>query len=237
MIWLHYTQTITIWDYQVGLHFRHGKLVGELQSGKYRLWGDGHSVVVHDARITEMVVQGQELITADCATLKLSAVLQWKIADAVKFHESAVDPQQAIYTVVQLAMRELIGGVNLDAIVEKKNSFSDPLLQLIRAGTEDLGVEIVKADIRDVMLGGDLKSVYTNVLTAKKESLAKLEKARGEAAALRTLANAARLFEKNPDLMTLRYLDTLKEAGTSGYGNTLVVGVPDELSGLARKSQ
>ena len=235
-LWDRFTQTVTIWDYQNALHFRNGELVGKLQAGKYRLWGEGHSVVVLDARITELVVQGQELITADCATLKLSAVVQWKIADAVKFHEAAVDPRQAIYTVVQLAMRELIGAVNLDEIVEKKCSFSNPLLQLVQNGTEDLGVEIVKADIRDVMLGGDLKSAYTNVLTAKKESLANLEKARGEAAALRTLANAARLFEKNPELMTLRYLDTLKETGTSGYGNTLVVGVPEELAGLVKKS-
>ena len=149
--------------------------------------------------------------------------------------KKAADPRQAIYTVVQLALREMIGGVKLDDIVEKKNTYADRLLELTRSGVSELGVEIVKADIRDVMLGGDLKSAYTNVLTAKKESLANLEKARGEAAALRTLANAARLFEKNPELMTLRYLDTLKETGTSGNGNTLVVGVPEELAGLVKK--
>ena len=82
------------------------------------------------------------------------------------------------------------------------------------------------------MLGGDLKGVYSSVLTARKEAQAKQETARGEAAALRTLANAARAFENNPELFRLRYLDMLKEAGTSGFGNQLVIGVPEELMGL-----
>ncbi|NNE90355.1 MAG: slipin family protein [Verrucomicrobiales bacterium] len=232
-VWNHYSTVITIWDYQVGLHFRHGKFVGELKAGKHRLWGAGHEMITYDIRISELVVQGQEVITADCATLKLTAVARWKIVDAAKFHASTDDPRQAIYTVIQLALRQLFGGVKLDEIVEKKNAYGDALLELARTGTTDLGIEIGKADIRDVMLGGDLKTAYTAVLTAKKESLAQLEKARGDTAALRTLANAARLFEKNPDLFRLKYLETLKDAGTGGYGNTLVIGVPEELAPMA----
>ena len=183
-----------------------------------------------------MVVQGQEVITSDCATLKLTAVAQWRIVDAVKFHQQAENSQQALYTLVQLALRQVVGGIPLDDIIEKKTSFGNALLELIKLSAGELGIEVARVDIRDVMLNADLKNSYQNILTAKKDSLSNLEKARGEAAALRTLANASRLFENNPELMRMKYLDVLKEAGTSGYGNTLVIGVPEELANLAKNT-
>ena len=70
------------------------------------------------------------------------------------------------------------------------------------------------------------------VLTARKEAQAKQETARGDAAALRTMANAARVLENNPELLRLRYLETLREVG-AGHGNTLFIGMPDELASLA----
>lgn len=235
-IWNKHTQVVTIWDHQVGMHFKHGHFVGELEAGKHRFWGSGHTVIVHDTRITEMVVQGQELITADSATLKLTAVAQWKIADVEKFHGSVEDGRQALYTLIQLALRQVIGNLDLDAVIAQKGGFGDALLKLVReTAAAELGVDLKRIEIRDIMLGGELKTVYASVLTAKKEAQAKQERARGEAAALRTLANAARSFENNPELFRLRYLDMLKEAGTSGYGNQLIIGVPEELMGPVKK--
>lgn len=235
-LWSTYPQTVTIWDYQVGLHYRHRKFIGELKAGKHRLWGAGHEVVLCDSRITELVVQGQEFITSDCASVKVTAVAQWKIVDAATFHTAVNDSRQALYTIIQLALRELFGKLTLDELVRKKNTRGHGLLELIKNGTAELGIQIANADLRDVMLSGELKNAYTAVITSKQESLTKLENARGEAAALRTLANAARLFEKNPDLFRLQYLDTLKQAATSGNGNTLIIGVPEELAGLAKTS-
>lgn len=235
-IWSKYTRVVTIWDFQVGLHFKHGRLVKTIDAGKHRFWGAGHDVIIHDTRITELVVQGQELITADSATVKLTAVAQWKIADVAKFYNDAEDARQALYTLIQLALRQVIGALELDAIIEQKAGFGDALTELVReAAAADLGVEVKRIEVRDVMLGGDLKGVYAGVITARKEAQAKQERARGEAAALRTLANAARVFENNPDLFRLRYLETLKEAGTTGYGNQLIIGVPEELMGVVKK--
>jgi len=230
-----YTESVTIWDFQSGLHFRHGKFVEILDAGKHRLFGKGHTVILHDHRITELVVQGQELITADSATVKLTAVAQWRIVDAQKFYMGAEDGRQALYTIVQLALRQLVGGVDLDAVMERKASFAGELLEQVRgAAALDLGVEIIRVDIRDVMLGGELKSAYSAVISARQEARSKQERARGEAAALRTMANAARAFENNPDLFRLRYLETLKEVG-AGYGNQLIIGVPEEMMALVKK--
>lgn len=221
-------ETVTIWDYQTGLHFRHGRFLKILEAGKHRFWGRGHSIFRYDLRLTELVVSSQELITADSASIKLSAVAQWKIDDALKYHEGARDVDQALYTRIQLALREVIGSLELDAVLEQKSGFGRILLESIHAAAmRDLGVDVQAIEIRDLMLGGELKRVFSSVLTARKQAQAKQEQARGEAAALRTLANAARVFENNPELFRLRYLDTLERAGSSGQGNQLIIGVPE----------
>ncbi len=230
-----YVESVTIWDFQCGLHFRHGKFVETLEAGKHRLFGKGHTVILHDLRISELVVQGQELITADSATVKLTAVAQWKIVDPQKFYTGAEDARQVLYTIIQLALRHLVGGLDLDAVMEKKASFAGEFLEQVRgAAALDLGIEVVRVDIRDVMIGGELKSAFSSVIMARQEARAKQERARGEAAALRTMANAARAFEDNPELFRLRYLETLKEAG-AGYGNQLIIGVPEEMMALVKK--
>jgi regulator of protease activity HflC (stomatin/prohibitin superfamily) len=230
-----YVETVTIWDYQTGLHFKNGCYLESLDAGKHRLWGRGHSVIVFDKRSSELVVQGQELITSDGATVKLTAVARWKITDALKFHLGVDNAHEALYTLVQLAMRRVIGGLDLDAVIEQKADFGNKLLKELKADAfDELGIEVDRIEIRDVMLSGELKSSYAGVITARKEAQAQQERARGDAAALRTFANAARVYENNPELFRLRYLETLKEAGT-GYGNQLIIGVPGELMGLVKR--
>lgn len=229
-------ETVTIWDYQVALHFKDGRYVDTLESGRHRLWGRGHSVIILDTRTTEMVVQGQEVITSDSATVKLTAVALWKVVDPLKFHLGVDNAHQALYTQVQLAMRRLIGGLELDVVVEGKADFGKALLNDVKETIlEETGVEVLRIDIRDLMLSGELKASYSGVISARKEAQAQQERARGDAAALRTFANAARVYENNPELFRLRYLETIKEAG-SGYGNQLIIGVPEELMSLVKKT-
>ena len=227
--------THTVWDYQTGLHYRYGRFIENLEAGRHRFWGAGHSVIVLDNRIAELVVQGQELITADSATVKLTAVAQWKIADPKYYTDASDNPNQALYTRVQLALRKVVTGLELDEVMEQKAAFGETLLGLVKESARvELGIEVLTVEIRDVMLAGEVKNAFSSVLLAKKEAQAKQERARGEAAALRTMANAARAFENNPELFRLRYLETLKEA-SAGYGNQLIIGVPDELMALVKK--
>ena len=132
-------------------------------------------------------------------------------------------------------MRNGIEGLDLDQVMEQKSSIGRALLQEVEeSALRELGIKIIRIEIRDVMLSGELKGAYAGVITARKEAQAQQERARGEAASLRTFANAARVFENNPDLFRLRYLEALKAAG-NGYGNQLIIGVPDELLTLVKK--
>ena len=88
-----------------------------------------------------------------------------------------------------------------------------------------IGINVLAVEVKDVMLPADLKRAFADVLKAKQEGQAALERARGESAALRNLANAARVLEGNPALMNLRLMQSLSAAQNAG--NTLVVGVPN----------
>lgn len=230
-------QTVTVWDFQTGLHFRNGRFVEIVEPGKHRYWGRGHQVIVEDKRISELVVQGQEVVTSDSATVKLTAVAQWKIADPAKFHLGAEDARQALYTQVQMAMRRVFGGVELDELIDRNADFGQALLSDVKERAfAELGIELLRVELRDLMLSGELKASYASVLTARKAAQAQQEKARGDAAAMRTFANAARVYRDNPELIRLRYLETLEQAG-AGYGNQLIIGVPEEFLGLVKKSE
>jgi regulator of protease activity HflC (stomatin/prohibitin superfamily) len=96
----------------------------------------------------------------------------------------------------------------------------------VQPEAERIGINVQAVEVKDVMFPGDLKKVFAEVLKAQKEGQAALERARGETAALRNLANAARMLENNPALMNLRLLQSIAAATGNGSGNTLVMGVP-----------
>jgi len=220
----------TVWQYQVGLHFNKGRLIEQLEPGRHVFFGKSHEVFTFDTRRQELVVQGQDLITADKATVKITAVLIYRIIDAEKMYGAASDPAQALYTATQLALREVIGTEEIDVFIENKATYGAALTKSVSVTAEALGLSVERVEIRDVILGRDLKSVYTGVLRARKEALAELEKARGEAAALRTLANASRVFEKNPALLQLRYMQSLEQITEGSHGNTIILGRPEDVS-------
>ena len=226
----------TLWDYETGLHFKNGKFVGPLDPGRTTLWGTGHELIRYDNRLQELVIQGQELLTGDKATVKLSLVIVYRINNARRFHDAATSPLQSIYTQAQLVLRKLVGGETLEQILDNKTVLAVNLTDQVKETAEAIGIEITEMAVRDIMVSSELRSAYTQVITAREAARAELEKARGEAASLRTLANAARVFEKNPDLLQLRYLQTLEEIGSRGTGaKTLVMGRPEDWLGPVQK--
>ncbi|MCB1095290.1 MAG: slipin family protein [Verrucomicrobiae bacterium] len=223
LIWANLRTTCTVWSFQEGLAFRYGKFVKALPPGRHTLWGFGYEIRMTDKQLRQLTVQSQEMTTADKAPIKISVVASYRIDDGLKYLSVAQMPEQILYSAVQIALREVIGSESIDAVLEGKSGYGSQLKLLVVDTAGTLGMKVESIDVRDVILGGDLKKAYAGVLLAKKEALAGLEKARGEAAALRTLANGARLFESNPQLMQLRYLQLLENARQSG-ASTLMLG-------------
>lgn len=232
-IWDHFSCILTIWEHETVLHFRHGQLIGKLTPGRHRFWGAGHETVRFDTRWQENIIQGQEFLTSDKASVKVSGLVRFRIANAEKHYAASNNAWQTLYSAVQMALRDVIGSVGIEAALERNDDFGTQLKALVAPVADILGYELDAVLIRDLMPSGDLKRVLTQVMTAKQESLAGLEKARGEAAAMRVMANAARAFEKNPALLQLKFLQALEDG--AGYNNQLILGSLDPYLGFLNK--
>jgi regulator of protease activity HflC (stomatin/prohibitin superfamily) len=130
--------------------------------------------------------------------------------------------EAALYSDLQLAVRQIIASEPIDSLLEQRPQMGARLMELAAPKAEQLGLALERVDVKDLTLPGELKKLFTQVTKARQEGLAALERARGETAALRNLANAARLVSDNPALMQLRLLQVVGEQS----GNTVVLGMP-----------
>ena len=217
------TRSVTVYEYEQGLRYVKGQLRGIAPPGKYRWIGDGQQIVKADLRVQSLTLTGQEVLSSDKATLKVSVTAQFRIADAKTALADYQSYQQSLYAALQVAVREVIGAATIDELLEVRAAFDGRLAELARPAVAAIGLALVSINVRDIMLPGQLKQLFTQVLEARQQGLAALERARGEQAALRNLANAARLLENNPALYQLRLLQALDES----KGHTVVLNTGD----------
>src|SRR5688572_19209828 len=222
----HYRHEFIINDGVAGLLSHEGKLVETLAAGRHVRWGKHFRVALVDTRKTLLQVAGQEVLSADNVGVKLSIVLTTQIVDAAKGVQAADNHVAHIYSATQTAVRSVVAGVTKEALLTQRVAIGAQLREFIAPQAETVGVQVHAVEVRDVMLPGELRKAFGEVLKAKQEGQAALERARGESAALRNLANAARLIEGQPALATLRFLQTLE---ASNAGQTVVM---NDLSSL-----
>jgi regulator of protease activity HflC (stomatin/prohibitin superfamily) len=197
----------------VGLYFLNGTFQEVLPAGRYAFWKGEGRVEVRRVDLREQVldVGGQEIMTADKVTLRLNAVLAYRVEDAERCITAAADYAQVVYREVQLALRAVVGTRTLDALLIEKDAIVAELESLVRPRLTALGVALVALGIRDVILPGEMKDLLNKVTEAKKAAEANLITRREEVAAIRSQLNAARLIESNPTLMRLRELEVLEK--------------------------
>jgi regulator of protease activity HflC (stomatin/prohibitin superfamily) len=219
---------VTVFEYERGLLYAAGKFRGVLEPGEYRLWTPSRTVVKVDVRPRIAAVPGQEVLTADGIAVKVSLVAQYRIADPVTAVNAQASYESALYTELPLAIRRLISAESIDSLLEKRPGMAAQLTDATKPSAARLGLDLIQADVKDLTLPGELKKLFTQVTRARQEGLAALERARGETAALRNLANAAWLVSDNPALMQLRLLQVVGEQS----GNTVVLGMPSSAAPL-----
>jgi regulator of protease activity HflC (stomatin/prohibitin superfamily) len=215
-------ERITIYEFQRGLRYRKGKFDGVLEPGQYRLARRTTRVTTIDTRPRFISVPGQEVLSSDSVSVKVSLAVEFAIEDPAKAVHDAEDYYDALYLTLQVALREIIGQSEIDQLLEKRDEVGRRLLEAAGPAVQEFGLKLSSVDIKDIMFPGPLKKVFASVVEARKEGLASLERARGEQASLRNLANAARIMEGNPMLMHLRLLQEIGGAS----GNTIVLGLP-----------
>lgn len=209
----------TVAQWERGVLLRNGTVAAVLGGGAHRRWGRGFALRRVDTRPWIVQVPTQEVPTADGLTVKVTVVAKARVVDPVAFVTATQDAFSALYLVVQIATREAVAATTVEQLVAARVELGDALTAAVR-GVDELGVVLERVELKDVVLSAELKKAQAEVLVARAQGLAALERARGETAALRNLANAAGLLRDNPALLQLRLVQQL--AATSGH--TVVIG-------------
>ena len=220
----------------VGVLFIDGRYVDTLAPGEYAFWkGPAEAKLVEvDLRETMVDVGGQEIMTADKVTLRLNAVVTYKIVDARKAISQTDDVRQALYRDTQLVLRSVVGARELDVFLADKDAVAKEIEDNVRRRAGELGLEIASVGIRDVILPGDMKELMNKVTEAKKAAEANLISRREETAAIRSQANTAKLLADSPTLMRLRELEVLEKIASNGKLNIFLgdKGLADKVVNL-----
>ena len=196
-----------------GVLFVDGRFVETLRPGRYAFWKDVAEarVVEVDMREQTLDVAGQEIMTADKVSLRLNALVTFRVDDARKAVVTSDSAQQSLYRGAQLVLRSTIGGLALDEFLAAKETVAAEVDQQLASRADALGLSVASVGIRDVILPGDMRELMNKVTEAKKAAEANLIARREETAAMRSQANTAKLLESNPTLMRLRELETLEK--------------------------
>lgn len=215
-----------------GVWFRDGVYQATLPAGTYAFWKNVAKLTLYDVDLKELVldISGQEIMTADKVTLRLNALVAYRVIDPLRSVMEVDGAPQALYRAAQLALREAVGAKELDALLVAKEALASELSERIRPRAAELGITVVSAGVKDVILPGDMKELMNKVTEAKKAAEASLITRREETAAMRMQANTAKILETNPTLMKLKELEVLEKV--AGKAN-LTVMLGDE--GLASR--
>jgi len=217
--------TVTIYEYERGLQYVRGLFQKVLGPGRYRIYPLTHRrIVVVDVRRATVQVVNQKLMTADHVTVTINLVVDYQVVDATAALHQVNDFRGQLYEDVQLAARNVIGGTTVDALLAERAKLNDAILEAVKPLAETYGTTVLSAGIKDVILVPKVRNMLMKEAETKRLAQAALIGAREEVAALRALANAARIAEQHPQLMHMRELETVR-AFAENPGNTVVFGV------------
>jgi len=227
---------VTVYEYERGLLYRAGRLEKVLEAGRYRIWPFSHAkIAIVDVRRASAQVTNQKLLTSDQITVTLNVVADYEIADvAAASHKVANYPTQ-LYEDTQLAARNIVGAVTVDALLENRLAINAQLLEAVAPLAAEYGLRVLGVAIKDVILAPKVRDLLMKEVEARRVASAMLIGAREEVAAMRALANAARMAQENPALLRLRELEVARSLA-SNAGNTLVMGL-DASTPLTRKAK
>lgn len=223
-------KTISVQPYFEGILFKDNQFDSVLKAGEYKFYNNETkiSMVSFDMRPQTLEILGQEILTKDKAQLRINFMVQYQITDLLNAYQSNKDFEKMIYQAIQLGLREFIGNMNFDELMSDKNSVTNYILQKYKTQFEELGIKLIDAGMKDIILPGEIREIMNRVLIAEKTAQANSITRREETAATRNLLNTAKLMEENETLWKLKEMeyiekiaDKVGEISISGGSNVL----------------
>lgn len=175
-----------------------------------------------DLRPVWLSIAPQEVLSADSLQLRVTPVVRYRVTNATLWLTGTQESANSLYVLAQLALREVVSAKTLDELITQRGTLLTDARAQLAAKVDALGAEVLEFEVRDLTLPSELRNALSETALAKEQGRARLERARSEAAAMRSLANTAQLLEAHPSLLELRAIDA---ASTSGQfivriGNT-----------------
>ncbi len=185
---------VIIKDTHRGLLYEDGVLVRVLEAGRYelpakrpplieRLFGrlPDKEIVIVDMRERDLLLKGQEILTADKVALRVSVIVQFRVVDPRAALHAVANYEDRLYSDVQLAARRSLASMTLETILTNRNQLSEDILRDVKGAASEYGVEIRRADVKDIIFPGNLQDIMNRVLAAERMSQAQLVEARTKA--------------------------------------------------------
>ena len=226
-------------QYERGILFKRGKYSKVLNPGWHVIWPIFQSCQKIDIRTRAVDVPEQEAITSDNVSIKINAVIYYKVFDAGKALCEVENFHYAVGQLAQTTMRNVVGTVTLDQLLTDREKISLNICEIIDKATDPWGVKVENVELKDISLSQEMQRVMAKVAEAEREKNAVITKAEGEVEAAKNLAEAANMMGNTPGALHLRTLSTLNDL-SSDQSNTVVFAIPVEvlraLEGIGNKN-
>lgn len=214
-------------EYQRGILYAFGKFSKILGPGWHIVLPIINSYDKVDVRTKTVDVPEQEAITKDNVSIRINAVLYYKIFDAAKAVLAVERFNYAVSQLAQTTMRNIVGSVSLDELLTERDKLSEKICEIVDKETDPWGIKVENVELKDISLPEEMKRVIATVAEAEREKQAVITKAAGEVEASENLAKAATIMSQTPGALHLRTLATLSDL-SSDQSNTIIFAVPIE---------
>jgi regulator of protease activity HflC (stomatin/prohibitin superfamily) len=215
-------------EYERGVVFRLGRLVGARGPGLILLIPGIERMVKVDLRTITLDVPTQEAITRDNVTVRVNAVVYFRVVEPEAAVVRVLDYIRATSLIAQTTLRSVLGQSELDDLLAHRDQVNAELQRIIDEQTEPWGIKVSLVEIRDVELPDNMQRAMARQAEAEREKRAKIIHAQGEYEAAERLAAAARIIASEPATLQLRYLQTLTEIATE-RNSTIIFPLPVDL--------
>ncbi len=212
-------------EYERGVIFRLGRLVGAKGPGLFIIIPFVDRMVKIDLRVITMDVPHQEVITKDNVTVRVNAVVYFRVIDPESAVVKVLDHIRATSQISQTTLRNVLGQSELDELLTQRERLNQMLQKIIDEHTDPWGVKVTTVEIKEVELAEQMKRMMAAQAEAERERRAKIIHAEGELQASEKLAQAGEIISKNPTTLQLRYLSTLTEIA-SERNSTIIFPLP-----------
>jgi regulator of protease activity HflC (stomatin/prohibitin superfamily) len=206
---------VVVRQWETVLLYKDGVFERALGPGRHRVRRRRREQLRYDLRPQLVAVPNQEILTADGLAPRITLVGRFAVSDARVLHVSAVDADAQLYTAIQVGLRSRVASRTLEELLAARDEVGAEVREDVAGAAAGVGRTVLDLQVRDLAVPAELRVAAVRVLTARQEGLAALERARGETAALRSLANAARLAQDVPALLALRTLRAVETGGAT----------------------